>query len=276
VKWPGSKRAVAASLHRMWPGGMRRFVDPFVGGGSMLVGRPGQAALAGDVQPELIALWRVLQRSPDEAVRHYRAHWEARVRRGGVVFDEVRERYNAGRDPLDLLFLSRTCVNGLIRFNRQGSFNNSLHHTRPGIHPDRFEGVVGQWRAVLAGVELVCADFEQTLASAGPCDAVFLDPPYRGTRGRYLQGTFGPERLLATLEDLNTRAVPWLLTWDGEAGERRYSPGVPAELYRCRLPLGTGSSPFPRVQGGRVDQVVESVYLGWSMPGPIGMAPSKA
>ncbi len=221
----------------------------------MLPGRPATQAVAADILEELVSLWRALQARPDDVVAHYRRHWSDRQARGGVVFDEVRTRFNAEKDPLDLLFLSRTCVNGLIRFNRAGGFNNTLHHTRPGIHPDRFAPIVAAWSRSLEGVRFEHADFRETLADAGPQDAVFLDPPYRGNRGRYRPGDFEPDALLATLEDLNRRGVPWMLTWDGRSGERSFDGGVPEELYRHREPLPTGNAPFPRLIARGVDAV---------------------
>ena len=43
---------------------------------------------------------------------------------------------------IPLMFLSRTCVNGLIRFNDKGEFNNSLHYSRKGINPDTLETII--------------------------------------------------------------------------------------------------------------------------------------
>lgn len=263
VKWAGSKRRVASQLHALWPPGRTRYLEPFVGGGSMLPGRPAPQALAGDLLPELIDLWGRIQRDPDDLARHYAACWHERQARGGVVYDEVRQRFNAQRSGADLLVLSRWCVNGLIRFNRAGDFNNSLHHTRPGIAPSRLAGILAAWSVSLQDVAFRAADYRETLADAGRRDAVFLDPPYRHTRGRYQPGGIDPDALFGELERLNHLGVPWMLTWDGQAGARAYEGGVPAGLFRRRLDLPTGQSPFPRLMKTGRDVVVESVFLGF-------------
>lgn len=265
IKWSGSKRPIARRLHELWPAGGSRYVEPFVGGGSMLPGRPARAAVAGDILGELIGLWTAIRDDPAGVLQHYRAHWEDRQARGEVVYTEVRDRFNAERDPRDLMFLSRMCVNGLIRFNQQGQFNNSLHHTRPGIHPDRFGPVVGGWSKAVSTVRFVHQDFRETLEDAAPGDRVFLDPPYRGTRGRYLQGTFAPDDLAGALEELNRRGVHWMLTWDGQAGDRSYPCGIPPELYASRLALPTGHSPFTRLMGTSLDTVQESVLTSFAL-----------
>jgi DNA adenine methylase len=266
IKWAGSKRRVAARLHALWPTGAHRYVEPFLGGGAMLPGRPARPALAGDVLPELIDLWTAVRDRPADVVDHYRAAFLDRRARGGVVYDEVRDRFNRERAGLDLLVLTRWCVNGLVRFNRAGDFNNSLHHTRPGVDPDRLAATVAAWSAALADVELRCADFRATLADARPGDVVFLDPPYRHTRGRYLPGGLDPDVLFAELERLNGLGVPWILAFDGRAGDRAYEHGVPRELWRARIGLPTGHSPFPRLMRTGLDPVEESAFLSFEPP----------
>lgn len=263
IKWPGSKRRVAAALHALWPAGRRRYLEPCVGGGSMLPGRPAPRAVAGDVVPELVALWEAVRDRPASVAAHYRTCWTDRQARGAVVYDAVRDRFNRDRAPEDLLFLSRTCVNGLIRFNRAGDFNNSLHHTRPGIHPDRLDAILAAWSTALADVAFHTQDARETVADAGPDDAVFLDPPYRHTVGRYGPDGLSHDALLGILEHLRDRGVPWMLTFDGSAGARSYDGGIPEGLYVRTRPLPTGHSPFPRLAKRGLDRVVETVYLGF-------------
>ena len=100
------------------------------------------------------------------------------------------------------------CVNGLIRFNSKGHFNNPLHHTRPGIHPDRLASIVHAWRLCLATVSFQVADYEETLVAGG--GSAFLDPPYAGTRGRYKPEPFDLERFQGVLERLNQRGAHWM------------------------------------------------------------------
>ena len=273
IKWSGSKRRVARALHALWPEvcSSARYFEPFVGSGAMLPGRPVKAAVAGDVIGPLIALWRCLQSNPDEVVAHYRALWSERQRRGHEVFYEARERFNQSGSPLDFLVLSRMCVNGLIRFNSKGHFNNSLHHTRPGIHPDRLASIVHAWRLCLATVSFQVADYEETLVGVGAGDLVFLDPPYAGTRGRYKPEPFDLERFQGVLERLNQRGAHWMLTFDGEAGARVYGDGVIAsELYRHRSTLETGHSPFTRLMKRSVDSVNEALYLNFDPSASVG------
>jgi DNA adenine methylase len=262
VKWPGSKRSVAAKLALHFPQS-GRFFDPFVGGGALLPFRVGTPAVAGDIVPELIGLWVAIRDSPSDVASGYEQRWQELQEVGHTAFYKIRERFNSTRDPLDLLFLSRTCVNGLIRFNARGDFNNSLHHTRPGIAPSRLRGIIFQWGKWLKDVTFAATDFRETLSAARRGDFVFLDPPYAANKGRYRKADFDVAQLFAELGRLNEIGVLWMLTYDGSAGSRTYSPGLPPDLYKHTFSIPTGNSPFPRLQSAKLDAVSESVFLNF-------------
>ena len=263
IKWSGSKRSVAPLLARTLPQGGTYF-EPFLGGGSVLGTQAHRRAVVGDTIGELIDIWNAVKNDPDHAAKEYSARWSRLQGEGHTAYYDVRASFNESRNPHDLLFLSRTCVNGLIRFNKAGDFNNSLHHTRKGINPARFESIIKRWSDVVQGANFVHADFEETLSKARPGDVAFLDPPYVGTRGRYLPTDFDYPRFWQCLERLNGAGVRWILTLDGSAGERQYeSETVPADIYVRRFALATGSSPFSRVMEGRVDHVRESVFMNF-------------
>ena len=163
-------------------------------------------------------------------------------------------------------FLSRTCVNGLIRFNSKGAFNNSLHHTRKGVAPSTLRSILRMWSRILRTVSFRCADYREILSAASSRDLVFLDPPYAATKGRYRQDAFDTDSFIAELDRLNRVGVRWVLTYDGSAGLRDYLGTIPAELFTHRLALPTGHSPFTRLMKSSLDAVVESVYLNFEPP----------
>ncbi len=268
LKWPGSKRAMAERLSQMAPNS-ERLIDPFVGGGSMLAAVQRPAAVAGDVIPELIQLWEEIRNRPDQLATAYQQRWERLQQQGHTAYYEIRESFNRTRNPADFLFLTRTCVNGLVRFNTKGDFNNSLHHTRPGVHPARLRATILMWSQLVARTSFVCADYRETLARAQREDFVFLDPPYGGTRGRYLAVGIDQQDFYEELERLNRRGIRWMLTFDGEAGDRVYCSAPPADLYRHRFEIANGNSPFTRLMKTSLDAVRETVYLNYDVPGEV-------
>lgn len=262
IKWSGSKRSVAPTIAKFLPKSSR-YLEPFVGGGAMLPYRPAFNAIAGDIIPELIHLWKLIQKDPEKVSDGYSDRWSKLQSKGYTVFYEIRDAFNRTRDPVDLLFLSRTCVNGLIRFNAAGSFNNSLHYTRKGINPIHFRKILHLWSNAVRGVAFLVADYRETLSMARKGDIAFLDPPYVGTRGRYLRDAFDFEDFYSELDRLNKRGVRWVLTFDGEAGSRKYPADVPQDIYKRFLKIKTGQSPFSRVMQSKVEQVTESMYFNF-------------
>ena len=265
IKWSGSKRRIAPLLAILLPDA-ERYYEPFVGGGAMLPFRPGRTAVAGDTIVELINLWKAIRDTPELTADEYEVRWNRLQVEGHTAYYAIRDSFNGTRNPHALLFLSRTCVNGLIRFNKKGEFNNSLHHTRPGIAPARLRKVIRKWSHAIQGVEFIAADYRQTLVSVSANDLVFLDPPYGGTKGRYLPTDFNLGEFYAELQRLNTIGAKWVLTFDGRAGNRSYATSIPSSLYKVRLALPTGNSPFVKLMKKRIDAVVESVYLNFEPP----------
>lgn len=262
VKWPGSKRSVAVQLAQLMPQS-DLYLEPFLGGGALLPLRPCERAIAGDTVPELMALWKLIRTRPDTVAAEYSSRWTRLQSTGHTAFYAIRDDFNRDRSPHDLLFLSRTCVNGLIRFNKSGDFNNSLHHTRPGIDPKRLAAILARWSVALQGVDLGTRDYRETLAGAGSGSIAFLDPPYGATRGRYHPVGFSQSDLFNELERLNSLGAKWILTYDGSAGARDYAHRLPAELYKTQMVVPTGNSPFTRLMGTSLDEVNESVYLNF-------------
>lgn len=218
---------------------------------------------ASDIIPELIALWNEIKYNPQAVADGYASRWGRLQNEGPQVFYEIREAFNATKDPLDFLFLTRTCLNGMIRYNSAGEFNNSLHLTRPGIAPQRLESIIMDWNVHIKKFEFLNADYRECLKDAQKGDFVFLDPPYGGTKSRYTQTPFSLDEFYQTLELLNSKEVNWMLTFDGSSGERNYSYAPPEELYKSTFKVKTGKSAFRKVIDKVQEDVLESVYLNY-------------
>lgn len=261
IKWTGSKRSQALRIAaEMVP--YRRYIEPFLGGGALLflAARPG--SLVGDVYEPLVGLWKLFQAAPDQVIENYRLQWELLQKDLPAYYYRVRERFNQQPNPLDLNFLMRTCVNGIVRFNDRSEFNNSFHLSRRGMEPSRFAASVMKWSRAIEGVEFVCQDYQLTLNHAGEDDFVYLDPPYAGNQQRYV-ADLDVGRLWTVLEDLNARRVRWALSFDGRRGGNDLSHDVPQSLYKRHMMLASGNSAVHKVLNGPIEQVEESLYLNY-------------
>jgi DNA adenine methylase len=275
IKWTGSKRSQVASIMKHVPS-YDRYIEPFIGGGAMLYAAGVPGSLAGDIYKPLVDLWLLIKNTPEQVVNRYRHDWTAltmeldgldlrNLKKTQLIpeyFYKIRDRFNKEQDPLDLNFLMRTCVNGIVRFNKSGEFNNSFHLSRRGMEPDRFGKAVSTWYGLIQEIDFVCQDYEMTLSSAQPGNFVYLDPPYAGNKQRYTND-LDLNRFFSSLEILNTKGVKWALSFDGDRGASSFIHDVPKDLYKQHLMLSSGRSAVNKVLNGQVETVKESLYLNY-------------
>jgi len=271
IKWSGSKRNIAGNLSRLIPDGNRYF-EPFLGGGALLPFRRIEQGYASDIIPELIALWLAIKANPEEVSIEYKKRWNRLQKEGYQIFYEIRDNFNEKRNINDFLFLTRTCVNGLIRYNTKGDFNNSFHLTRPGINPDNLKDIIYQWHFIIKNINFYNCDYRELTANAKNGDFIFFDPPYGGTKGRYTQEPFDIDDFFLELSRLNEKHVKWILTFDGQAGNRNYKYNLPSNLYFQKVYMKTGHSPFTKLMNTTIDDVNESVYLNFEPPSEFATA----
>lgn len=262
IKWSGSKRKVALELSKNFII-KKRYIEPFIGGGSLIPFRGVEKGIASDIIPELIDLWNEIKLHPKDVANEYKIRWERLQKEGHSVFYEVRDNFNKTKNPNDFLFLTRTCVNGLIRYNTQGEFNNSMHKNRPGINPIMLAKIIDEWSYYAQNIEFINQDYRETLSLAGKDDFVFLDPPYGGTKGRYTKLEFDVTDFYNQLEKLNSKGVSWMLTFDGNAGNREYDFVLPKDIYVEKTFVNTGNSPFTKLMKTSIDQINEAVYTNY-------------
>lgn len=262
IKWFGSKRPVAAELSQYILAAPRYF-EPFVGGGALLPFAKSQSGFAGDIIPELIELWNYIKTDPQFIAEEYRKRWTLLQQNGPEVYYQIRDNFNRTKNCLDFLFITRTCVNGMIRYNSDGEFNNSFHLSRPGINPNTLAHILNKWSEAIKKFEFLNVDYRDCLSEVRKGDFVFLDPPYGGTKDRYTHSEFSLSDFFNELERLNSVGAFWMLTFDGSSGERTYNYAPPSELYEHTFLVHSGSSSFSKVIGKKKELISESVYLNF-------------
>jgi DNA adenine methylase len=275
IKWTGSKRSLAPKIMEFRPN-YKRYFEPFLGGGSMLYLAATSGSVASDVYKPLIELWKLIQNDPNQVIDNYRIqskllHQELdsidhksllSTKNIPNYFYMVRDRFNSLQDPLDLNFIMRTCVNGIVRFNTKGDFNNSFHLSRRGMEPDRFQKNVILWNQAIKDVLFVCQDYKVTLDQSKKGDFVYLDPPYAGNNQRYIDN-LEVTSFFNTLESLNKRGVFWALSFDGSRGDKDLIHDVPESLYKRHVLQKSGNSAVNKVLNGPLELVSESLYLNY-------------
>ncbi|MGX5709271.1 DNA adenine methylase [Brucella lupini] len=197
IKIQGIKTKVVPLIARSvkWDGN-GRWVEPFLGSGVVALNIAPQRALLADTNEHLICLYRGIQ----DGLVNGRTMREYLEREGTELLDKgekhfyaVRDRFNEHGDPFDFVFLSRSCFNGMMRFNRKGGFNVPFCRKPERFRPALVTKIVNQveWaRKVIAGKEwdFVVQDWRATIESAQMGDMIYCDPPYVGRHTDYYNG----------------------------------------------------------------------------------------
>jgi DNA adenine methylase len=269
IPYQGSKRNLAPLIAPYVPRGIDTWYEPFAGSAAMTLwaAHHGKARhyVIGDVLVPITDLWREIIERPDATAARYSEIWHGQTPENFGYFNEVRARYNDGRDPVDLLYLICRCVKNAIRFNsKTGNFTQSVDKRRLGMRPEKMAAAIKGASMLLKGrTEIVSGDWLDTLTPATSRDFVYMDPPYLGTTigrdKRYAEG-LQQDRLIEGLENLNEREIRFALSYDGMTGGKEYGPPLPQSLGLTRLLLHAGKSSQATLSG-RDEETVESLYI---------------
>jgi len=265
LKWTGSKRKQANDIISLFPDDYNRYIEPFLGGGALLylVSKESNREIIGnDIYAPLIEFWNDVKTNPYELIAYYKKEWASLQESFPDYFYNVRDRFNGNPNGRDLSFLTRTCVNGIVRFNKNGEFNNSIHLSRRGMTPDKFASIVLAWSSRLQNVTFKNADYKEVLADCMPGDLVYLDPPYAGSNNRYIQN-LDIDVFFKELESLNKKNVKWMLSFDGSRGDLDFEYPVPEYLYKNKYSMANGNSTLRQVLGQSKEEVIEMLYTNF-------------
>ena len=224
VKWVGGKRQLLPQILPLIPKRMSAYCEPFLGGGAVLFALQPRRALVNDLNQDLITVYRVIKENADALIEHLSRHENTpeyfyRIR----DLDRDKEAYAAMSDvekASRLLYLNKTCYNGLFRVNASGAFNSPYgHYRRPNIvNEQTIRGVSRYFNS--CDITFFSEDFAAVLDRVPRGGFVYLDPPYDPVSDTasftgYNRGGFGREeqvRLKACCDALTARGVKFLLS----------------------------------------------------------------
>lgn len=261
IKWSGSKRLLAGEIVSYFPKDCDLYFEPFLGGASVLLEYKPKKAFCVDINESLIDFWNIVKNKPEELAAHYKNNWEE-LQKDYRHFAKIRDHYNENKNGYDLLFLSRTCVNGLIRYNRDGDFNNSLHYSRKGADPEKVKKAILETSEIIQNYDFYSGDYQMILDRVTSKSLVYLDPPYFFTKSMYY-GKIDYVRFWEFLFKLKEKGAKIALSFDGKTDNREYFVEVPKGLFKRHLYLKSGKSTFNKVIDKVNNEVYESLYLSW-------------
>ena len=238
LKWAGGKTALLPELLKHLPPRLRRYHEPFVGGGALFFAAAPRRAVLSDSNGELIHCWQQVRDDVYGVLEALAGHVYERAH-----FTRVRALDPVRLAPAEraarFIYLNKTCFNGLWRVNRSGHFNVPFGRYRnPTFHDP---GLLIRASHALRGVTLLRAPFEIALQRASPGDFVYLDPPYdplseTASFTSYTPDAFGWEdqkRLAAACAALDRRGVRFLLSNSATARIRHLYRAFEQRLVRA-------------------------------------------
>lgn len=181
LKWAGGKLQLIEQLENLFPHKFRNYYEPFIGSGAVFFYvksklKPNKVILS-DTNEELINCFVIVRDKPSELVESLLNH---RKKHSKEYYYAVRSIESNRLDSVDraarLIYLNKTCFNGLYRVNSKGQFNVPFgDYESPSIFD---KNTLFQASQLLRGVHLQVMSFEKILDFAGKDDFVYFDPPY--------------------------------------------------------------------------------------------------
>ena len=185
VKWAGGKRQLIPVLSQHIPKNFGSFFEPFLGGGAMLFHllsqNPKQRFIVSDLNSDLVLSYITIRDRADELIYSLKNHAKKYSKNSDSYYYSVRasEPKEQIEKTSRLIFLNRTCFNGLYRVNSKGKFNVPLgRYSNPNIVNE--ENILAVSDILQSKkVSIKCQDFGAVLDNAKKDDFVYFDPPYQ-------------------------------------------------------------------------------------------------
>lgn len=254
LKWIGNKQKFAHEIISYFPADMRTYREPFLGAGGVLATLAPRAGVGTDAFGPLVEIWQALRENPERLKGWYRERWEAHAGGDPVEgYERIKASYNASPNGADLLFLSRSCYGGVVRFRKADGYMSTPCGPHRPISPASFDHRVDEWGLRVRGSKFRRADFAEAMAEAERGDVVYCDPPYSHSQAiLYGAQAFDLSRLMDAIADCKERGVRVVLSIDGtkKSGDVYCDVPLPDGLFEHELLVNVGRSMLRRFQMG--------------------------
>lgn len=183
LKWAGGKRQLLPAIKKYLPQKFTQYYEPFVGAGAVLFSLQPQKSVINDTNSELIDCYRVIKDHPEELLELCQKHKEKNSKEYFYLLREQDRKDDfKQKSPLEraarIIYLNKTCFNGLFRVNRSGQFNVPYGNYSNPVIAD--PAVIRSVSAYLnqKNVRIMEGDFAKAVSTARKGAFIYLDPPY--------------------------------------------------------------------------------------------------
>jgi len=185
LKWAGGKTQLLSRLEKFYPPKYNNYFEPFLGGGAVFFKLTPKKAHLNDINKTLIGAYKNIKKKPREIIRLLDILQRDYYKKGKIdrenFYYSIREEYNNlpaenFKKSAYLIFLNKTCYNGMYRENSEGKFNVPFGRYRKPLILDR-ENLLAVAK-VLKNAALTSVDFDKAVSRARKKDFIYFDPPY--------------------------------------------------------------------------------------------------
>lgn len=267
LKWVGGKRQLLGTLTPLLPQRITTYCEPFVGGGALLFNLQPNTAYVNDINGDLIRVYNVIKSDVESliaALQEYKN--EADFFYAVRDWDRDKEKYSSLSDvqkAARILYLNKTCYNGLFRVNNAGEFNSPFGNYRnPNIVNAPTLRAVNSYLNT-ATVHLSSTDYAEVLKTLPKGTFVYLDPPYDPVSDTssftgYSKGGFTRNdqiRLRECCDDLNARGLKFMLSNSATDFIKEQYSAYHITVVQAKRAVNSDST-----KRGEVDEVVVRNY----------------
>jgi DNA adenine methylase len=205
LKWAGGKRQLLPAIRKQLPANLDSlgYYEPFIGAGALFFDRRPRRAVINDHNEQLMLSYRVIRNHIEELIAELNSHkaknnkeYYYRIRkqdRNAETFAGLSDIQKSAR----LIYLNKTCYNGLYRVNSQGMFNVPYgNYANPCICDEPvLRAIHSYFNYEKAEIEILSGDFAQAVETAEHGSFIYFDPPYHSPENTnftgYQAGGFG-------------------------------------------------------------------------------------
>lgn len=225
LKWVGGKRQLMPTIVEHLPENIKdyKYIEPFIGGGAVLFNLQPKNAIINDFNEELINVYQVIKNNLDELIIDLKKH-----KNEADYFYSIRsldrngefKKLTAVKRASRIIFLNKTCFNGLYRVNNAGEFNSPFgRYKNPNIVNEPTLKAVNKFLNS-NNIDIKSGDYSEILKQADKKCFVYLDPPYHPISESsnftgYVQGgwnMYDQIDLKTACDELHKKGVKFLLS----------------------------------------------------------------
>ncbi len=267
VKWVGGKRQLLKTIREHIPKKIDHYCEPFVGGGAVVFDLQPKKAIINDLNSELMNVYSVIKNDVDELILDLKQHkneadYFYRLRE----LDRDKKKYNTLSDiekASRIIYLNKTCYNGLFRVNNAGEFNTPFgRYKNPNIVNERILKAVHSYFNQ-CNISFHNEDYELILESLNKNACVYLDPPYdplsdTSSFTGYNKGRFDKKeqkRLKNCCDSLDNKGIKFLLSNSSTEFIRDLYDGYEIIVVQAKRSINSVSN-----KRGQIDEVLIKNY----------------